>query len=114
RPRRLDNREDAIERERPDREVVVAGPAEATEIRAAPDHLDEQPRSKLRVRREDARERRIQVVGRAHGGLAHDRRRRGTRAWLDGRNPPGAVVDRLVQRRYVAAALQAERLEQCL
>ena len=75
RPRRLGDLEDARRRKRPDGQVVVAGPAEAAEVRAAAHDLDEQPRSELGVGREDAGARRIEPIGRLHGGLADDRRR---------------------------------------
>ena len=91
---------------RADGQVVVAGPAEAAEVRAAADDFDEEARSELGVGREDARRRRIDGVGGLERRLAHRapaRRRRPTarsRAIV-----PSSGVLRLVERRHVEAAL---------
>ena len=74
-PRRGRQLEDPIGRERANRQVVVAGPAEPAQVRAAADDLDEEARAELRVGREDRRGRRIEAIGALHRRLLHDRRR---------------------------------------
>ena len=90
---------------RADRQVVVAGPAEAAQVRAAAHDLDEEPRAELGVGREDARRRRIDRVGRLHRRLAHRQRRvrRRPRRRVAGQRAVGRVL-RLVERRDVEAA----------
>ena len=61
---RLGELQNPVGRERPDRQVVVAGPAEAAQVRASADDFDEEARSELGVGREDAGRRRIERVGR--------------------------------------------------
>ena len=75
RPRRVGELEDAVGRKRADGQVVVAGPAEAAQVRAAADDLDEEARAELGVGREDARRRRIDRVGRLQRRLSHRQRR---------------------------------------
>ena len=70
---------------RADRQVVVAGPAEAAQVRAAADDFDEEARSELGVGREDAGRRRIDRVGRLERGLAHRQRRVDARPRHDSR-----------------------------
>ena len=60
RPRRARELEDAIGGKRADRQVVVAGPAEAAQVRAAAHDFDQEARAELGVGREDARRRRIE------------------------------------------------------
>ena len=55
--------EDAIGRKRADRQVVVAGPAEAAQVGAAAHDFDQEARAELGVGREDRRRRRIERVG---------------------------------------------------
>ena len=69
--------EDAIGGERADRQIVVAGPAEATEVRATPDDLNQEARSEFRVRRENARHRRIDGFGRPERRFLNRQRRVG-------------------------------------
>ena len=51
--------QDAVGVEGANRQVVVPGPAEPAEVRAAAHHLDQQPRAELRVGREHHRRRRV-------------------------------------------------------
>ena len=57
--------EDAVGRKGAHGQVVVAGPAEAAQVRAAAHDLDEEARAELGVGREDAGRRRIDRVGRS-------------------------------------------------
>ena len=61
--RGLGELENAVGRKRADGQVVVAGPAEAAQVRAAADDFDEEARSELGVGREDAGRRRVERVG---------------------------------------------------
>jgi hypothetical protein len=63
--------QNAIGRKRAHRQVVVAGPAEAAQVRASAHHLDEESRTELGVGREDARGRWIDGFGRLQRGLAN-------------------------------------------
>ena len=104
--------QDAIGGKRADRQVVVAGPAEAAQVRAAADDFDEEARAELGVGREDARRRRIDRVGRLQRGLAHRQRRVGARPQREaGQRAVGGVL-RLVERRNVEAALGGEQAQQ--
>ena len=92
---------------RADRQVVVAGPAEAAQVGAAADDLDEKPRAEFGVGREDARRRRIERIGRFHRGLLHRQRRaRMPVATHADERAVGAVL-RLVERR--ARKIRARR-----
>ena len=66
---RLGELQNARGREGTHRQIVVARPAEATEIGAAADHFDEQARAEFGVGREDAGRRRVERVGRLDGGF---------------------------------------------
>ena len=104
--------ENAIGRKSADRQVVVAGPAEAAEIGAAADDLDEEARPELCVGREDAGARRIERFGRGDRGFSHGRRRAG--AFLRDESIDRAIrfVFDVVKRRDVKPALLRERLQQ--
>ena len=105
RPGGLGDLENALGRERPHGQVVVAGPAEPAEVRAAADDLDEQPRSELGVGREDARARRVEPIGGLDGGLADDRRRARCRACgVIAATRPGPSYVHVVEARHVEAA----------
>ena len=104
--------ENAIGRKRADRQVVVAGPAEAAEVGAAADDLDEEARPELGVGREDAGAWRIERFRRRDRGFSHRRRRAG--AFLRNESIDRAVrfVFDVVKRRDVKPALLRERLQQ--
>ncbi len=113
RARGLGQLEDPVGGERPDRQVVVAGPAEAAQVRATAHHFDKEARTELRLRREDARRRRIECVGRSNGRFPNGQRRVAAACCrqVAGQCAVHAVL-RLVERRHVEAALPAEALEQ--
>ena len=97
---------------RPDRQVVVAGPAEAAQVGAAADDFDEEARSELGVGREDAGRRRIDRVGRLQRRLPHRQRRvDARRTRVPGQRAVVRIV-RLVERRDVEAALGGEQPQQ--
>ena len=79
--------EDPIRRERPHGQVVVAGPAEPAQVRAAAHDFDQQARSELGVGREDARARRVEPIGGLDRGLWHDRAARPIPASARSRRP---------------------------
>ena len=94
RPRRLRELEDPVGREGADRQVVVAGPAEPAQVRAAAHHFDEEAGAELGVGREDRGRRRIDGVGALQRGLANHRRRAGPFARHVARDGAvGAVLD---------------------
>ena len=99
--------EDAVGRKRPHRQVVVAGPAEAAQVRAAADHLDQEPRAELGVGREDRRRRRIEAIGALHRRLLHDRRRAGAR--LAARTPRSCRRPRSARRRTTGCRSRVPR-----
>src|SRR5207248_1873872 len=70
-PRLLGELKDAVGWKRADRQVVVAGPAEAAKIGAAAHDFDEEPRSELGVGREDACCGRVNGLGGLERGLPH-------------------------------------------
>src|SRR5581483_4755684 len=94
--------QDAIRREGADGQVVVAGPAETTQVRAPADDLDEESRSELGIGREDARHRRIDGIGGFQRRFA-DRQRRVLRRGVAGECAVWRVL-RFVERRHVKAA----------
>ena len=110
--RPLGELQDPLGRERADRQVVVAGPAEAAQVRAASDDLDEEARSEFGVGREDPRGRRIDRLrglerGLANGHLGVDARRRP----IARHRAVGGVL-RFVERRDVEAAFAGQQGEQ--
>ena len=108
RARGLREVENAVRRERADGQVVVAGPAEAAQVCAAADHLDQEARAEFCVGREDARRRRIERVSRPDGRLAHRHRRLRRRALGRRRIAGEPAVDAvlwLVERGNVESAL---------
>ncbi len=100
--------EDAIGRERPHRQVVVAGPAEPAQVGAAADHFDQEARAELGVGREQRRVRWIEPLGALDRGLAHDRRRAAAGQRIHRHEAPGVVVARRVERRDVEARLAGQ------
>ena len=75
--------EDPIGWERADRQVVVAGPAEPAQVRAAANDFDEEARPEFRVGSEDRRGGRVQPIGALHGRLLDDRRCAAASLWLE-------------------------------
>ena len=63
RPGGLGDFQDARRRKRPHRQIVVARPAEAAEVRAAPDDFNQQAGTELGIGREDAGAGRIEAIG---------------------------------------------------
>ena len=103
---------DAVGRERADRQVVVAGPAEAAQVGAPAHHFDEKARPEFGVWSEDARRRRIDGLSGLERGLSH--RKGGVHA-ADGREAGEATVGavlRFVERRHVETALLREAAKQ--
>ena len=97
-------REDPLARKRPDRQVVVAGPAEATQVGAAANDLDQEARPEFGVGREDARRRRINSVGRFDRGFAdHGGRACSGLRHIARDRAVGSVFD-IVERRHIEAA----------
>ena len=112
--------EDAVCRKRPHGQVVVAGPAEAAQVGAAADDLDQESGSELGVGRKNAGRRRIGGVGSLEGSLANRQRRLDTRfdrvaGDRTGRRAGADVTDdvvRLVERGDVEAALERKASQQ--
>ena len=98
--------QDALRRKRANGKVVVAGPAEPAEVRAAADDFDQEPGAELGIGREDARRRRVDSVGGLERRFAHGHRRIG-RAFRGGVAAQAAVggVLRLVERWDIETAL---------
>ncbi len=92
------------------RQVVVAGPAESAEVRAATDDLDEEARPEFRIRREDAGRWRVDSLGRAQCGFGNRHRD----AWntdVSGQRSVNGVL-RLVERRDVETALERQSAQE--
>jgi hypothetical protein len=104
--------EDPVLRERADGQVVVAGPAEATEVRAATHHFDQEPRAELGFRGKDRGGRRIHRFRRPQCGLAHHGRRTGPR--LRDKRPDRSVarVLHVVERGHVEPAFSHQAAQQ--
>ena len=109
------DREDPVGRERPDRQVVVAGPAEPAQVRAPAHDLDEQARPELGVGREDDRRRAgpHRPTRRARP-CAPARRRRTPAPARRPRSCPPSPYRTSHERGHVEAALTGQRLEQAV
>ena len=101
-----------VGRKRADRQVVVAGPAKAAQVRAASHHLDEKARSEFGVGRENAGRRRIDGFGGLERGLPHRDRR--VRYPVTSDSPERAVgrVLRLIERRNVKTAFGGQQAQE--
>ena len=104
--------EDAIGRKSANRQVVIAGPAEAAEIGTATDDLDEEARPELCVGREDAGAGRVECLRRGDGGFSHRGRRAGAFLWNESIDRAVCSVFDVVKRRDVEPAPLRERLQQ--
>ncbi len=111
RPRRGGKLEDAIGGERPDRQIVVSGPAEPAQVGASAHDLDEEPRSELGVGREDAGVRRVEVIGALDRRLPDGSRRTGAGLRLHRGEAPVFGVLHVVERGDVEPRPSRERGE---
>ena len=102
----------AVGRKSPNRQVVVAGPAEAAEIGAAADDFDEEARPELCVGRENPGAGRIERLCRGHGSFAHRGRCAGGFLGHETIDRAIRLVFDVVERRDVEASLLRERLQQ--
>ena len=102
----------AVGRKSPNRQVVVAGPAEAAEIGAAADDLDEEARPELCIGRENPGAGRIERLCRGHGSFPHRGRCAGGFLGHETLDRAIRLVFDVVERRDVEASLLRERLQQ--
>ena len=98
--------QDALRRKRANGKVVVAGPAEPAEVRAAADDFDQEPGAELGIGREDAGHRWIDRVSRFERRFADGHRciRSAVRGGVSGQAAIGGVL-RLVKRWDIETAL---------
>ncbi len=112
RPRLLSQLEDAVLRERTNREVVVTRPAEATQVRAPAHDFDEESRSEFGIGREDGRRRRVHRCCRLQRGLVNDRRCTGPVTRHECRDRSVAGVLHVVKGRHVEPAFRDQPPQQ--
>src|SRR4029453_3473470 len=89
--------ENAVGGERPDRQIVVAGPTESAQVRAAAYDLDEEARAEFSIGREDRGCGRIEAIRRLHRRFVDYWRRRRSRDWLHRRDRAIAGVRDLIK-----------------
>src|SRR5437763_6360712 len=114
RTRRAREIQDAIGGKRTDREIVVSGPAEAAEIRAPADDLDEESRSELRVGSEDLRRWRIHLIRRPDRRFLDDEWRAGAGLRLERGHAAVVGIPHVVEGWNVESAGRREALQKIL
>ena len=110
----LGERQDPLGRERSDWEVVVAGPAEATEVGTAAHHLHEQARSEFGIGREHDGRRRLDEFRRPESRLSHRHRRHGRIVGNEPGHSAVVFVPDVDHRRHVHAGSAGQVAEQRL
>jgi len=108
---RLGKFQNAIGRKGANRQIVVAGPTEATQIGAAADDFDQETRTEFRVGREDASRRGIEGVRGLDGGLLHRQCQLGACRRIT-RQQTVASVFGLVKRWHIEPAFRGQAPKQ--